>query len=49
MKPADLVIEGLRAGRQPYDGSDPASSTDAINDLGARTRLTCLRLDIQRA
>ncbi len=23
-----LVIEGLRAGRQPYDGTDPANTTD---------------------
>ena len=30
-----LVIEGLRAGREPYDGSDPANTTDAINE---RTR-----------
>jgi hypothetical protein len=27
-----LVIEGLRAGRQPYDESDPANTTDAINE-----------------
>ena len=27
-----LVIEGLRAGRQPYDGTDPANSTDAFNE-----------------
>ena len=27
-----LVIEGLRAGREPYDGSDPANSTDALNE-----------------
>jgi hypothetical protein len=30
-----LVIEGLRAGREPYDGSDPANTTDAMNE---RTR-----------
>jgi hypothetical protein len=30
-----LVIERLRAGRQPYDGTDPANTTDAINE---RTR-----------
>ena len=27
-----LVIEGLRAGRHPYDGTDPANSTDAFNE-----------------
>ena len=27
-----LVIEGLRAGRQPYDATDPANSTDAFNE-----------------
>jgi hypothetical protein len=27
-----LVIEGLRAGRQPYDGTDPANTTDAFNE-----------------
>ena len=27
-----LVIEGLRAGRQPYDTSDPANATDALNE-----------------
>ena len=26
-----LVIEGLRAGSQPYDATDPANSTDAVN------------------
>jgi hypothetical protein len=26
-----LVIEGLRAGRQPYDGTHAANSTDALN------------------
>ena len=26
------VIEGLRAGREPYDGNDPANTTDAINE-----------------
>lgn len=30
-----LVIEALRAGRQPYDGTDPENTTDAINE---RTR-----------
>jgi hypothetical protein len=30
-----LVIQSLRAGRQPYDGSEPANTTDAINE---RTR-----------
>jgi hypothetical protein len=27
-----LVIEGLRAGRDPYDGTDPANTTDAFNE-----------------
>jgi hypothetical protein len=27
-----LVIEGLRAGRQPYDRTDPANTTDALNE-----------------
>jgi hypothetical protein len=27
-----LVIEGLRAGRQPSDGTDPANTTDEINE-----------------
>ena len=27
-----LVIEGLRAGREPYDASDPANATDALNE-----------------
>lgn len=26
------VIESLRAGRQPYDTTDPANSTDALNE-----------------
>lgn len=26
-----LVIQSLRAGREPYDESDPANSTDAMN------------------
>jgi hypothetical protein len=30
-----LVIEGLRAGREPYDTTDPANTTDAMNE---RTR-----------
>ena len=30
-----VVIEGLRAGRQPYDETDPANTTDALNE---RTR-----------
>jgi len=34
-----LVIEGLRAGRQPYDGSDPANTTDAINERTRRDHL----------
>ena len=27
-----LVIEGLRAGRQPYDGTDPANTNDGVNE-----------------
>jgi hypothetical protein len=31
-----LVIDSLRAGREPYDGSDPANSTDAVNERTLR-------------
>jgi hypothetical protein len=34
-----LVIEGLRAGRRPYDESDPANTTDAINERTRRDHL----------
>jgi hypothetical protein len=34
-----LVIESLRAGRQPDDGSDPESTTDAINERTYREHL----------
>jgi hypothetical protein len=34
-----LVIEGLRAGRQPYDASDPANTTDAVNERTRRDHL----------
>jgi len=34
-----LVIEGLRAGREPYDGTDPATTTDAINERTRREHL----------
>lgn len=34
-----LVIEGLRTGRQPDDGSDPADTTDAINERTHRDHL----------
>ena len=34
-----LVIEGLRAGRQPYDETDPANSTDAFNERVHREHL----------
>jgi hypothetical protein len=34
-----LVIEGLRAGRLPYDESDPANTTDAINEQTRRDHL----------
>jgi hypothetical protein len=33
------VIQGLRAGRQPYDTSDPANSTDALNERTYREHL----------
>ena len=33
------VIEGLRAGRQPYDRTDPANTTDAINERTHRDHL----------
>ncbi|HEY8731511.1 MAG TPA: ClbS/DfsB family four-helix bundle protein [Candidatus Limnocylindria bacterium] len=33
------VIEGLRAGRQPYDRTDPANTTDAINERSRREHL----------
>jgi hypothetical protein len=33
------VIEGLRAGRQPYDGTDPANTTDALNERALREHL----------
>jgi hypothetical protein len=34
-----LVIEGLRAGRQPYDATDPANTTDAVNERTHREHL----------
>jgi hypothetical protein len=34
-----LVIEELRAGRQPYDGTDPANATDAFNERSHREHL----------
>ncbi|GAC1476039.1 MAG: hypothetical protein PVSMB3_17120 [Candidatus Dormibacteraceae bacterium] len=34
-----LVIKGLRAGRQPYDGMDPENTTDAINERTRRDHL----------
>jgi len=34
-----LVIEGLRAGRQPYDGTDPVNSTDAFNERTHREHI----------
>lgn len=34
-----LVVEALRAGRDPYDGKDPANSTDAINERVHREHL----------
>jgi hypothetical protein len=34
-----LVIESLRAGRQPYDGTDPVNTTDAFNERVHREHL----------
>lgn len=34
-----LVIEALRAGRQPYDENDPANDTDALNERTYREHL----------
>ena len=34
-----LVIESLRAGRQPYDETDPANATDALNERTHREHL----------
>jgi hypothetical protein len=34
-----LVIEGLRAGRQTYDGTDPANTTDRFNERVHREHL----------
>jgi hypothetical protein len=34
-----LVIEELRAGREPYDASDPAQTTDAMNERTHREHL----------
>lgn len=34
-----LVIEALREGRQPYDDSDPANATDALNERTHREHL----------
>jgi hypothetical protein len=34
-----LVIESLRAGRQPDEGSDPADTTDSINERTHRDHL----------
>jgi hypothetical protein len=34
-----LVIESLRAGRQPYDGPDPGNTTDAFNERVHREHL----------
>lgn len=33
------VIEGLRAGREPYDAADPTFSTDALNEQVRREHL----------
>jgi hypothetical protein len=34
-----LVIESLRAGRQPYDGTAPKNTTDALNERTHREHL----------
>jgi hypothetical protein len=34
-----LVIQGLRAGRLPYDDADPANTTDALNERTRREHL----------
>jgi hypothetical protein len=34
-----LVIESLRAGREPYDQADPANTTDAVNERTHREHL----------
>ncbi len=34
-----LVIESLRAARQPYDAADPANSTDSLNERAYREHL----------
>jgi hypothetical protein len=33
------VIEGLRAGREPYDTTDPSNSTDALNERVLRQHM----------
>ena len=33
------VIEGLRAGREPYDTTDPSNSTDALNERVLRDHM----------
>src|SRR5205823_4113306 len=35
-----LVIESLRAGREPYDESDPANATNALNERTHREHLS---------
>jgi hypothetical protein len=42
------VIEGLRAGRQPYDLTDPANTTDSLNERVYREHLDD-RPDMTRA
>lgn len=34
-----LVLEGLREGRQPYNETDPANTTDALNERTHREHL----------
>ena len=40
-----LVIEGLRAGRQPYDETDLANTTDGFNERAYREHLDDRRID----
>src|SRR5262249_12277281 len=37
--PSVVVIDGLRAGRRPYDETDPENAPDAINERTRREHL----------
>jgi hypothetical protein len=43
------VIEGLRAGHEPYDATDPANSTDAVNERTLREHVNDLPEMTRRA